>query len=157
MGFINRVSQGTNIELGRIDLLQNFSFFEVPERQAKTAIKVLAGTDFDGRTVNVEITDNNDKNQHGNDRRGGSRRDDHGRGRRDDRSRRSNSERSDRNERGGRKGKEDMRSAKGSRRGSDNGSDTKGPKGAAEWAKYFEGQVEAQPFYDGFRKKNKKK
>ena len=157
MGFINRVSQGTNIELGRIDLLQNFSFFEVPERQAKTAIKVLAGTDFDGRTVNVEITDNNDKNQHGNDRRGGSRRDNHGRGRRDDRNRRSNSERSDRNERGGRKGKEDMRSAKGSRRGSDNGSDTKGPKGAAEWAKYFEGQVEAQPFYDGFRKKNKKK
>ena len=157
MGFINRVSQGTNIELGRIDLLQNFSFFEVPERQAKTAITVLAGTDFDGRTVNVEITDNNDKNQHGNDRRGGSRRDDHGRGRRDDRSRRSSSERSDRNERGGRKGKEDMRSAKGSRRGSDNGSDTKGPKGAAEWAKYFEGQVEAQPFYDGFRKKNKKK
>lgn len=157
MGFINRVSQGTNIELGRIDLLQNFSFFEVPEHQAKTAIKVLAGTDFDGRTVNVEITDNNDKNQHGNDRRGGSRRDDHGRGRRDDRSRRSSSERSDRNERGGRKGKEDMRSAKGSRRGSDNGSDTKGPKGAAEWAKYFEGQVEAQPFYDGFRKKNKKK
>lgn len=157
MGFINRVSQGTNIELGRIDLLQNFSFFEVPERQAKTAIKVLAGTDFDGRTVNVEITDNNDKNQHGNDRRGGSRRDDHGRGRRDDRSRRSSSERSDRNERGGRKGKEDMRSAKGSRRGSDNGSDTKGTKGAAEWAKYFEGQVEAQPFYDGFRKKNKKK
>lgn len=157
MGFINRVSQGTNIELGRIDLLQNFSFFEVPERQAKTAIKVLAGTDFDGRTVNVEITDNNNKNQHGNDRRGGSRRDDHGRGRRDDRSRRSSSERSDRNERGGRKGKEDMRSAKGSRRGSDNGSDTKGPKGAAEWAKYFEGQVEAQPFYDGFRKKNKKK
>lgn len=157
MGFINRVSQGTNIELGRIDLLQNFSFFEVPERQAKTAIKVLAGTDFDGRTVNVEITDNNDKNQHGNDRRGGSRRDDHGRGRRDDRSRRSNSERSDRNERGGRKGKEDMRSAKGSRRGSDNGSETKGPKGAAEWAKYFERQVEAQPFYDGFRKKNKKK
>lgn len=157
MGFINRVSQGTNIELGRIDLLQNFSFFEVPERQAKTAIKVLAGTDFDGRTVNVEITDNNDKNQHGNDRRGGSRRDDHGRGRCDDRNRRSNSERSDRNERGGRKGKEDMRSAKGSRRGSDNGSDTKGPKGAAEWAKYFEGQVEAQPFYDGFRKKNKKK
>lgn len=157
MGFINRVSQGTNIELGRIDLLQNFSFFEVAERQAKTAIKVLAGTDFDGRTVNVEITDNNDKNQHGNDRRGGSRRDDHGRGRRDDRSRRSSSERSDRNERGGRKGKEDMRSAKGSRRGSDNGSDTKGPKGAAEWAKYFEGQVEAQPFYDGFRKKNKKK
>lgn len=157
MGFINRVSQGTNIELGRIDLLQNFSFFEVPEHQAKTAIKVLAGTDFDSRTVNVEITDNNDKNQHGNDRRGGSRRDDHGRGRRDDRSRRSSSERSDRNERGGRKGKEDMRSAKGSRRGSDNGSDTKGPKGAAEWAKYFEGQVEAQPFYDGFRKKNKKK
>ena len=157
MGFINRVSQGTNIELGRIDLLQNFSFFEVPERQAKTAIKVLAGTDFDGRTVNVEITDNNDKNQHVNDRRGGSRRDDHGRGRRDDRSRRSNSERSDRNERGGRKGKEDMRSAKGSRRSSDNGSETKGPKGAAEWAKYFEGQVEAQPFYDGFRKKNKKK
>ena len=33
----------------------------------------------------------------------------------------------------------------------------RGPKGAAEWAKYFEGQVESQPFYNDFQKKGKKK
>ena len=57
MGFINRVSQGEHIDLGRIDLMQNFSFFEVPEPQTKTVLRVLNGTDFDGRRVNVEVTD----------------------------------------------------------------------------------------------------
>ena len=33
----------------------------------------------------------------------------------------------------------------------------RGPKGAAEWAKFFEGQVEEQPFYESFKKKKKKK
>ncbi|MBO7570100.1 MAG: hypothetical protein J6T11_07095, partial [Bacteroidaceae bacterium] len=32
----------------------------------------------------------------------------------------------------------------------------RGPKGAAEWAKFFEGQVESQPFYETFKKKKKK-
>ena len=32
----------------------------------------------------------------------------------------------------------------------------RGPKGAAEWAKFFEGQVESQPFYEAFKKKKKK-
>ena len=32
----------------------------------------------------------------------------------------------------------------------------RGPKGAQEWAKYFEGQVESQPFYEGMKKKKKK-
>ena len=32
----------------------------------------------------------------------------------------------------------------------------RGPKGAAEWAKFFEGQVESQPFYESFKKKKKK-
>ena len=31
------------------------------------------------------------------------------------------------------------------------------PKGAKEWAKYFEGQVESQPFYNEFAKKKGKK
>ena len=34
--------------------------------------------------------------------------------------------------------------------------EARGPKGAAEWAKYFEGQVESQPFYENFKKKKKK-
>ena len=33
----------------------------------------------------------------------------------------------------------------------------RGPKGVAEWAKFFEGQVESQPFYGEFAKKSKKK
>ena len=157
MGFINRVAQGTKIDLGRIDLLQNFSFFEVPERQAKDAVRVLSGTDFDGRPVNVEVTENTDGGQRGSDRRGGRRdergRDERGRGRRDEWG--SRGSRSDRSERGGRRAKEDAKGAKGARRSENK--EPKTPKGAAEWAKYFEGQVESQPFYEGFSKKGKKK
>ena len=38
-----------------------------------------------------------------------------------------------------------------------NGQSFKAPKGAKEWAKYFEGQVESQPFYNEFAKKKGKK
>ena len=162
MGFINRMAQGTKIDLGRIDLMQNFSFFEVPEKQANAAIKVLSGTDFDGRSVNVEITENSGDSKRGGDRRGGKRddrRDERGaRSRRDDRGDRgARGGRSERSERGSRKGKDEVRgkASKESRR--KGGDEPKSPRGAAEWAKYFEGQVESQPFYDGFRKKGKKK
>ena len=132
MGFINRVAQGAHIDLGRIDLMQNFSFFEVPEPQTKTVLKVLNGTDFDGRKVNVEVTD-----QPEGQRGGGKKR------RFEDRKPKKGS--------GVVRGK----AAKPSReeRGY---TAARGPKGAAEWAKFFEGQVESQPFYESFKKKKKK-
>ncbi len=43
------------IEMGRIDLLTNFSFFEVPEREARFVIKDMDGADFKGRRVSVSI------------------------------------------------------------------------------------------------------
>ncbi len=153
MGFINRVAQGAHIDLGRIDLMQNFSFFEVPEQQTKKVLNVLNGTDFDGRKVNVEVTDQPEGQRGGEKKRGGK----EGGGFR--------SVRGERNERRF----EEKKSKKGS--GVIRGAAAKpakpsreergytaarGPKGAAEWAKFFEGQVEGQPFYETFKKKKKK-
>lgn len=152
MGFLNRVSQGTKIDLGRIDLMQNFSFFEVPQEQAKATLQALSGTDFDGRTVNVEISDASDAHK-GSDRKDSGKRKnrdfDYPRGSRDDRNtRRDKADKPGRSEKKGKKGSGEVR-------GSAKADHT--PKGAAEWAKYFEGQVESQPFYNGFTKKKGKK
>lgn len=169
MGFINRVAEGKKIDLGRIDLMQNFSFFEVPESQAKMVVNVLAGTDFDGRTVNVEITEDSGSSEG---KRGKESREPRkSRETRESRSSRKSRESADRGSR------EDRRSKRGEerfkpvrpevRKSESKGkkpsraergySEKRGPKGPAEWAKYFEGQVESQPFYSEFAKKKKKK
>ena len=160
MGFLNRVAQGTHIDLGRIDLMQNFSFFEVPEQQTKTVLSVLSGTDFDGRKVNVEVTDQ-PEGQRGSEKKRGSK---EGGGFRSVRGERT-SRVDKRGERGERRF-EDRKSKKGSgvvrgavakpSREERGYTAARGPKGAAEWAKFFEGQVESQPFYEAFKKKKKK-
>ena len=114
---------------------------------------MLNGTDFDGRKVNVEVTDQPEGQRGGEKKRGGK----EGGGFR--------SVRGERNERRF----EEKKSKKGS--GVIRGAAAKpakpsreergytaarGPKGAAEWAKFFEGQVEGQPFYETFKKKKKK-
>lgn len=43
------------IQMGRIDLLSNFSFFEVPEQDARFVVKDMNGADWKGRRVAVEI------------------------------------------------------------------------------------------------------
>ena len=129
MGFINRKVRGRNIDLGRIDLMQNFSFFEVPEEQTSDILHFLNGTEFDGRKVNVEVTNDDGKGKKEESRS----RKDEGRGKKAE-GRRQKEE--------GRRKKEEKPSH---------------PKGAKEWAKYFEGQVESQPFYNEFAKKKKKK
>ena len=161
MGFVNRVSQGKQIDLGRVDLMQNFSFFEVPEQQTQMVLNTLNGTDFDGRKVNVEVTDQPEGQR-------GSKKGDGGRD-----SGRFRSVRGERTQRGDRKSDRRDRQREERRRGNGGGSskgkasgkpsreergytEARGPKGAAEWAKYFEGQVESQPFYENFKKKKKK-
>lgn len=165
MGFINRVSAGKKIDLGRIDLMQNFSFFEVPEAQAQTVIKALAGQDFDGRIVNVELTDGSGSNGSSGSKRSGKGSDSKdSRGSRDSR----RDSRDSREDRRGRRSGERFKSVrsdahqpagrpKRSSRAERGYSEKRGPKGAAEWSKYFEGQVESQPFYGEFAKKKKKK
>ena len=157
MGFINRVSQGVKIDLGRIDLMQNFSFFEVPQEQAKATLRALSGTDFDGRTVNVEISDGTDVPKSGDRKGSGKRKDrdfDTPKGGKDDWSPRRG--KAERGEKKSKKGSGEVRGAAKARRGQDS-DNARTPKGAAEWAKYFEGQVESQPFYNGFTKKKGKK
>ena len=43
------------VEIGRIDLMKSFSFFEVPEAEADRVVKFLNGVQVKGRRVNVEI------------------------------------------------------------------------------------------------------
>ena len=165
MGFINRVAQGQHIDLGRIDLMQNFSFFEVPEGQTKTVLNVLNGTDFDGRKVNVEVTDQPEGQRSGEKKRGGKERGGFRSVRGERTNRRDNRhEREDnrfhgekRNEKRNKKGSGVIRGAAAKPSREEQGyTEARGPKGAAEWAKFFEGQVESQPFYENFKKKKKK-
>ncbi len=44
-----------DVEVGRIDLMRSFSFFEVPEADAPQVLQALSGANIKGRTVNVEI------------------------------------------------------------------------------------------------------
>lgn len=65
---INQYVPG-KVQLGKIDLLSNFSFFEVEEGEAQRVIKGLKGADFDGRRISVEIAQPSDS--HKGSKRGG--------------------------------------------------------------------------------------
>lgn len=57
MGIINDfVPQKVNI--GRIDLLQNFSFFEVKESEASKVISAMSGQEYNGRRISTELAAN---------------------------------------------------------------------------------------------------
>ncbi|MCR5312485.1 MAG: DEAD/DEAH box helicase [Bacteroidaceae bacterium] len=159
MGFVNRVTKGTKITLGRIDLMTNFSFFEVPESQAQTAISLMSGSEFDGRKVNVELTDNKGGNSNGYGERK-SRYSKDSKGTHESRNFRGDDRRGNRGKDRSKSGRSEAKSAKTTNKASreERGYTSKrGPKGASEWAKYFEGQVENQPFYKDLHKKDKKK
>lgn len=181
MGFINRVAAGKKVDLGRIDLMQNFSFFEVPESQAKMVIGLLAGQDFDGRRVNVELTDDSGNGKSSSSESSSKRSKERGSKDRDSRESRSSKEsRGSRDSRSSRESKESRGASREDRRGKrgserfksvrsdayqpasskskkSSRSEGRAPKGAPEWAKFFAGQVEDQPFYGEFTKKKKKK
>ena len=135
MGFVNRCSKNNHFDLGRIDILANFSFFEVPHDQAHGIMRVLNGTEYDGRLVNVEITES-------------SREDATKRGKKRDKD--FSSEPSRKREK---KSKSTDPLAKIRKKNSDGGKKKEKP----EWAQFFEDQVEDQPFYSMFSKKGKKK
>lgn len=58
MGLINDFVPG-KVRIGRIDLMQNFSFFEVPEGDANNVIKGLKGQEQNGRRISVELAGGN--------------------------------------------------------------------------------------------------
>lgn len=53
---INNNTRG-RIELGKIDLMKNFSFFEVDEKEAQIVVKALNKANHNGRKVVVEFAD----------------------------------------------------------------------------------------------------
>jgi ATP-dependent RNA helicase DeaD len=56
IAWVNRHSRGKRIGIGKIEILRNFSFFEVDSELATQVIKDLEGTSFDGNRVSVETS-----------------------------------------------------------------------------------------------------
>lgn len=56
---VNRNLKKERIQIGRIDLMQNFSFFEVIESQAQIVIKALNKVNLNNRKVVVEVAGEN--------------------------------------------------------------------------------------------------
>ena len=52
---VNRHVRHERIEMGRIDLMQNFSFFEVPEKQADIVVRALSHAHANGQHIVVEL------------------------------------------------------------------------------------------------------
>ena len=60
---VNRHVRHERIDMGRIDLMQNFSFFEVPEKQADVVQRALKHAHVNGQHVVVELAGDNEGQQ----------------------------------------------------------------------------------------------
>jgi len=130
IGLINEQKITDNVEIGQIEILDTFSFFELDKNFTDETIGAFTDASFNGRNVNVEITEKKRRSGGGGrrDRRGGSE-DRRGRGRRfegNGRSDRREGGRSDRSDSRRREGGSDRRSSdrrsssdRGDRRSSD--------------------------------------
>lgn len=54
MGFINRIVDNRDVSIGRIDIMRNFSFFEVDEPHVNEVLLAMRNAKFDGVAVSVE-------------------------------------------------------------------------------------------------------
>ena len=144
ISLLNSNTRG-RIELGRIDLMKNFSFFEVEEKEAQNVVKALNRANWNGRKVSVEVAgEEAGKGRRGSgsaERRGGKRPFGSSSEKRGDSSRNSRSERSDRAPRADRATKgsdktdKKKRSDKPSRE--ERGYGARGPKKTDDWQQFF--------------------
>lgn len=144
ISLLNSNTRG-RIELGRIDLMKNFSFFEVEEKEAQNVVKALNRANWNGRKVSVEVAgEEAGEGRRGSgsaERRGGKRPFGSSSEKRGDSSRNSRSERSDRAPRADRATKgsdktdKKKRSDKPSREERDYGA--RGPKKTDDWQQFF--------------------
>jgi ATP-dependent RNA helicase DeaD len=142
---INRNLKKEHIQIGRIDLMQNFSFFEVEEKEAQNVVKALNRANWNGRKVSVEVAgEEAGEGRRGSgsaERRGGKRPFGSSSEKRGDSSRNSRSERSDRAPRADRATKgsdktdKKKRSDKPSRE--ERGYGARGPKKTDDWQQFF--------------------
>jgi ATP-dependent RNA helicase DeaD len=72
IGLINEQNIGNKVEIGSIDILDTFSFFEIDKNYEEKTLEAFQNNspDFEGRSVNIEIT-KKDRSRGG---RGGNRR-----------------------------------------------------------------------------------
>ena len=56
IGFINENLNNRNVEIGQIEILKNFSFFEIEKSVQEDVLKSFRDTEFEGRGVIVEVT-----------------------------------------------------------------------------------------------------
>ena len=144
ISLLNSNTRG-RIELGRIDLMKNFSFFEVEEKEAQNVVKALNRANWNGRKVSVEVAgEEAGEGRRGSgsaERRGGKRPFGSSSEKRGDSSRNSRSERSDRAPRADRATKDSdktdkkKRSDKPSRE--ERGYGARGPKKTDDWQQFF--------------------
>ena len=144
ISLLNSNTRG-RIELGRIDLTKNFSFFEVEEKEAQNVVKALNRANWNGRKVSVEVAgEEAGEGRRGSgsaERRGGKRPFGSSSEKRGDSSRNSRSERSDRAPRADRATKgsdktdKKKRSDKPSRE--ERGYGARGPKKTDDWQQFF--------------------
>ena len=144
ISLLNSNTRG-RIELGRIDLMKNFSFFEVEEKEAQNVVKALNRANWNGRKVSVEVAgEEAGEGRRGSgsaERRGGKRPFGSSSEKRSDSSRNSRSERSDRAPRADRATKgsdktdKKKRSDKPSRE--ERGCGARGPKKTDDWQQFF--------------------
>ena len=74
MGLINEFTGIKDIEIGKIELLRNFSFFEVDSQFADTVMNAFEGREYRGRKISLEVAES----KSGGGDRGRSRDDDRG-------------------------------------------------------------------------------
>ncbi|MCS2383107.1 DEAD/DEAH box helicase [Bacteroides thetaiotaomicron] len=144
ISLLNSNTRG-RIELGRIDLMKNFSFFEVEEKEAQNVVKALNRANWNGRKVSIEVAgEEAGEGRRGSgsaERRGGKRPFGSSSEKRGDSSRNSRSERSDRAPRADRATKgsdktdKKKRSDKPSRE--ERGYGARGPKKTDDWQQFF--------------------
>ncbi|WP_455674494.1 DEAD/DEAH box helicase [Phocaeicola sp.] len=117
---INRNMKKQRTTIGRIDLMQNFSFIEIAENQAPDVMNALNKVNLNGRKVVVEVAgENNGKSDNGGRKRGPARGNTGGRG-------------------AGKKETTKDKSGKPSR--AERGySEARGPKKTDDWRQFFDG------------------
>ena len=123
IGMINDYTQNRNIEIGKIDILDNFSYIEVLESNVKDVIDAFKDQFVKGRPITVEIAEAKAPSSS---RRGGSRSSS------SSSSRGERSDRGDRKDRGGRSYSRDSRNSRDSRGGSREGGDRRERRDSAE-------------------------
>ena len=56
MGLINENLNKSDVEIGQIEILKSFSFFEIDKTYADTILTAFKNAEYNGRSVIVEVT-----------------------------------------------------------------------------------------------------